>query len=121
MKVGELLLRVTDPVSLGPAAVGLPMIEGVTVCGPDPSLVTLTWNFDDSPASTVAFSDVWRTSSELPAGVPPLMDSASCTAFSVLTRPAPWCSAGAPRSWAVLTMICLTSCGAGMLPLWVLA
>src|SRR5262245_14273773 len=44
------------------------------------------------------------------------MDSASCTAVRVLTSPAPWCSAGAPRSVAVRTMIRLTSAGEGRWP-----
>src|ERR1700748_726039 len=112
MKLGEDGLRVTDPVSLlsgcgAPTALGVPGCEGA------PSLVTLTLNRGDWPAFTVVFNDVWRTNSELPVGVPPLIDSASCTALRVSTRPAPWRSAGGPRSWAVLTMICLTSSGEG--------
>ncbi len=71
------------------------------------------------PAFTVAFRLVLSSSSVLPCGLLLLMDSASWTALSVLTRPAPWWSAGAPRSVAVLTMIRSTSAGDGALPPWV--
>src|SRR5262249_60279576 len=73
------------------------------------------------PAFTVAFRLVLSSSSVLPCGLLLLIDSASWTALSVLTRPAPWWSAGAPRSVAVLTMICSTRAGDGRLPLWGLA
>src|SRR5262249_58927525 len=59
------------------------------------------------------------TNRVLPCGLLLLIDSASCTALSVLARPAPWWSAGAPRSVAVLTMICSTRAGDGAFPLWV--
>jgi hypothetical protein len=84
-------------------------------------LVTVTLNVAVWPAFTVVFRLVWFTCSVLPVRLPPLMDSASWTALSELTRPAPWWSAGAPRSVAVLTMIRSTSAGEGRLPLWVLA
>src|SRR5215467_489511 len=71
------------------------------------------------PASTVAFRLVLLTSSVLPCGLPRLIDSASWTALSVFTSPAPWVSAGEPRSAAVLTMIRSTSAGDGAFPPWV--
>src|SRR5215831_3960122 len=92
---------------------------GVTVCDPVPSLVTPTLNVAFWPAFTVAFRLVWFTSSVLPCGLLVLMDSASWTALSVLTRPAPWWSAGAPRSAAVLVMIRCTSARDGEFPPWV--
>src|SRR6516164_5924910 len=71
------------------------------------------------PALTVAFRPVLSRSSVLPCGLLLLIDSASWTALSVFTSPAPWWSAGAPRSVAVLTMIRWTSAGDGALPPWV--
>src|ERR1700730_14313099 len=120
MYVGLAELRLTAPVSAD-WVVGRPYTVVVTVWDPVPSLVTFTLNVAVWPAFTVAFRLVLFTSSVLPCGVPPLMASASWTALSVLTRPAPWWSAGAPRSVAVLTMIRSTSAGDGMLPPWVLA
>ncbi len=108
----------TAPVSFD-CVVGRPVTAGVTVCDPVPSLVTLTLNVAGCPAFTVALRAVLLTSSVLPCGLPPLIDSASWTALSVLTRPAPWWSAGAPRSVAVLTMIRSTSAGDGAAPPWV--
>ena len=95
--------------------VGRPVTVGVTVCDPVPSLVTPTLKVWDWPAFTVAFRLVLLTSRVLPCGLL-LIDSASCTALRVLTSPAPWWSAGAPRSVAELTMICSTSAGDGALP-----
>src|SRR5262249_5746554 len=116
--VGLFELRLTVPVS-AETVVGRPSTAGVTRLGWVPSLVTPTLNVAVCPAFTVAFRAVLFTSSVLPCGVPPLTDSASCTALSVLTRPAPWWSAGAPRSLAVLVMIRSTSAGDGALPPWV--
>src|SRR5580704_3207488 len=117
MYVGDEALRLTVPV-LAETVVGLPETVGVTVWDPVPSLVTPTLNVWDWPAFTVAFRLVLLSSSVLPCGLLLLMDSASWTALSVLTRPAPWWSAGAPRSVALLTMICSTSAGDGAAPPW---
>ena len=103
------------------SVVGRPDTAGVTVWDPVPSLVTPTLNVAGWPAFTVAFRLVLLTSSVLPCGLLLLIDSASWTALSVFTSPAPWWSAGAPRSVAVLTMIRSTSAGDGRLPPWVLA
>jgi hypothetical protein len=108
------------PVSLD-VGVGRPDTVGVTVLVPLPSLVTVTLNEANWPAFTVASRRGLLTASVLPCGLPPLMDSASWTALRVLTRPAPWWSAGAPRSVAVLTMIRSISAGDGRRPWWVLA
>src|SRR5207302_4916619 len=108
-------LRVTVPVSLD-SVVGRPDTAGVTVWDPVPSLVTPTLNVAFWPAFTVAFRLVLLTSRVLPCGLDVPIDSASWTALSVLTRPAPWWSAGAPRSVAVLTMMCSTSAGDGDAP-----
>src|SRR5690348_3385799 len=118
MNVGDAELRLTVPVSVD-CVVGRPDTVGVTVWDPAPSLVTLTLNEAGWPAFTVAFRLVLFTSSVLPCGLLLLMDSASWTALSVLTRPAPWWSAGAPRSVAVLVMIRSTSAGDGVAPPWV--
>src|SRR5215471_9993788 len=120
MYVGLEELRVTLPVSLE-TGVGRPDTVGVTFWVELPSLVTVTLNEAVWPAFTVASRRVLLTASVLPCGLPPLMDSASWTAFRVLTRPAPWWSEGAPRSVAVLTMIRSTIAGDGRRPLWVLA
>src|SRR5262249_25881376 len=120
MFVGLSLLRLTVLVA-AETVVGGPSTAGVTRWGWVPSLVTPTLNAAVCPAFTVAFRAVLFTNSVLPCGLLLLIDSASCTALSVLTRPAPWWSAGAPRSVAVLTMICSTRAGDGRLPLWVLA
>src|SRR6516165_12158630 len=89
------------------------------VWDPVPSLVTATLMLAGWPAFTVEFKAVLSRSSVLPCGLLLLMDSASCTALSVLTSPAPRWSAGAPRSVAVLTMIRSTSAGDGEFPPWV--
>src|SRR6516225_1375324 len=120
MYVGDDEVSVTEPVSFD-SVVGLPVTVGVTVWDVLPSLVTRTFMLAGWPAFTVEFRLVLSSSSVLPCGLLLLMDSASWTALSVLTRPAPWWSAGAPRSVAVLTMIRSTSAGDGMVPLWVLA
>src|SRR3984893_8157123 len=117
MYVGLAELRLTAPVSAD-WVVGRPYTVVVTVWDPVPSLVTFTLNVAVWPAFTVAFRPVLFTSSVLPCGVPPLTDSANWTALSVSTSPAPWWSAGAPRSVAELTMICSTSAGDGRLPPW---
>src|SRR5215472_11291144 len=118
MFVGLSLLRLTVPVS-AETVVGRPSTAGVTRWGWVPSLVTPTLNAAVCPAFTVAFRAVLFTNSVLPCGLLLLMDSASWTALSVFTKPAPWWSAGAPRSVAVLTMIRSTSAGDGALPPWV--
>src|SRR5215470_2021967 len=99
--------------------VGRPVTVGVTVWDPVPSLVTLTPNVAACPVFTVAFRLVLLTSSVLPCGLLLLIDSASWTALSVFTSPAPWLSAGEPRSVAVLTMIRSTSPGDGATAPWV--
>src|SRR5262249_2282214 len=115
--VGELEFRVTVPV-LGETLVGWPDMVGVTVRDLVPSLVTLTLNVAVLPASTVAFRLVLLTRRVLPRRPDAPIDRASCTALSALTSPAPWWSAGAPRSVAVLTMIRSTSAGDGSAPWW---
>ena len=110
----------TEPVS-SDSAFGRPDSVGLTFAGLVPSLVTATFLMAAWPAFTVAPRPVLLTSRVLPCGLLLLMDSASWTALSVFTRPAPWWPAGAPRSVAVLTMIRLTSAGDGRLPWWVWA
>src|SRR5215472_15348156 len=101
------------------ALVGRPVTVGVIVWDPVPSLVMLTLKVAACPAVTEAFRLVLLTSSVLPCGLLLLIDSASWTALSVFTSPAPCSSAGEPRSVAVLTMIRSTSAGEGELPPWV--
>src|ERR1700761_6772725 len=62
------------------------------------------------------------TSVPRPFGLPceSSIERARLTAASELMSPAPCSSAGAPRSVAVLMMICLTSAGDGSTPRWVL-
>ncbi len=89
VKVGDEDVSVTLPVSFD-TVVGRPDTVGVTVWDVLPSLVTPILNVWLWPAFTVAFRLVLLTSSVLPCGLALLMDSASCTALSALTSPAPW-------------------------------
>src|ERR1700730_1540358 len=104
MYVGLAELRLTAPVSAD-WVVGRPYTVVVTVWDPVPSLVTFTLNVAVWPAFTVAFRLVLFTSSVLPCGVPPLMASASWTALSVLTRPAPWVLASASMTSAAVAAV----------------
>ncbi len=97
---------------------------GLTVCATELVLVTVSVFGVVVPGSPVEASELGEYSRPWPvaAGVPlaSWMDSAVCSARAASTRPAPWNSPGASRSWELDMRICFTKSGAGVAPPWVL-
>src|ERR1700689_1251183 len=82
----------------------------------DPVLVMVTGQLCELPAAPDAVSWLLDRSRVLPTARPLLRDSASWTALRLFSRPAPCSAAGAPRSVALLSRICLTCAGDGVAP-----
>ena len=87
----------------------LPSLRTVTFVVCEPLGAPVVWIFDGE------INKLWP----LRLALEPLIERASATARAAFTCPAPCSSAGASRLVAVLVMMCLTSSGEGVAPLWV--
>ncbi len=85
----------------------------VTVCAVQAALVTVTGHDAAAPGLPDVVELVRRQLQRRPRGSQPGADEASSTALRLFSSPLPCSVAGAPRSVAVDSRICLTAAGLG--------